>query len=818
MSYAFRLKGKLDIGALKQALQEIVNRHEALRTTFEWRDNKPVPVIAPALVLDVPLIDLQSQAGEEREAELERIIRDITGRPFDLATGPLVQAWLIRCGHDGRADAEYAFVAMFDHIVFDGWSYAVFVRELSTLYSAFHTQRSSPLPPLPIQHADYAIWQRNWIESEEGGRQMAYWQSRLGGDVPMLQLPADRLSLPVQTYQGAYQSRPLDRQLAEALRVFCRQHHVTLFVGMLAVFQVLLHRYTDQNDLVVCTPIAGRQQSETEDLIGYLNNVVPLRTDLSGDPTFAELVPCVREVVLEAYDHQDVPFQVVADLPNLVRTSLSRALFLMPESLGATLTLTGIRVEQTSVENRSAYFDLSLVVREREGSLVCTLWYKSDLFSQATIADMLENLQVLLQEIVADPNQPLSSLPTFVVSKAESVAGTVSSGFDGARSNERYIAPQDVLEVQLARIWENVLDCRPIGIRDNFFDLGGHSLLAVRLFAQIEEQLTGQKLPLAILLRSPTVERLAEVLRNEGWASCWSSLVPIQPNGSNPPLFFVHAHGGNVVGYYDLARLLGPDQPFFGLQAQGLDGQSPGFQRLEDMAAHYVREIRTVQPQGPYYLGGWCFGGTLAKEMAHQLLKQGQEVAFLALVESSHRDYPQYLPGVTGFRRLRYHVADVVCREVSNLIEVDTRKKWAYIMQRIDRIKTIIQVKAEKALDASLARFKVKINHSHAYKLAMLGEIHTRLIGDYRGTPYPGSMTLFRAEKQPSGIHVDPTLGWGPLVEGELEILELPGHPIGLLQEPRVHVSARRIKAALEKAQQRYVQRDQSVGSGVSCK
>jgi len=375
-----------------------------------------------------------------------------------------------------------------------------------------------------------------------------------------------------------------------------------------------------------------------------------------------------------------------------------------------------------------------------------------------------------------------------------------------SRLEDQFAAPRNPSEEILAEIWANLLGVQRVGIHDNFFELGGHSLAAASLFVKIEDHF-GKKLPLATLFQAPTVAQLANLLTDEGWSPSWSSLVAIQPNGSKPPLFFVHAHGGNVIGYRDLARHLGPDQPFFGLQSQWLNECPIDNFRFEDMAAHYIEEIRIVQPRGPYFLGGWCFGGNLALEMAQQLRAQGEEVALVAMIQSTHKNYPEYLPGTTPLHRLVYRFMDRLDLEISNFLEVDTDRKWSYIIGRAKRGATIMHVKAEKIIGDFLARFlHISITHSQAYMLEELGKCNNKAYRNYEARPYQGGVTIFRAEKQRMGICHDPSLGWRPLIEGELVIRDLPGHHIGLLSEPRVQITAEQFRDVLKEAQQRYIQ------------
>ncbi len=806
--FAFRLQGDLDKAALKRSLNEIVKRHEVLRTTFKKEGDTPIQVIAPILKLDLPLVDLQDWPVVDREKALAQYLKKQAAQPFDMEQGPLVRVALI-C----LTSTEYVLFVMFNHAIFDGWSRDVFVRELSALYRAFNRGQAPSLPELPIQYADYAVWQRRWMDSEQMEQQLAYWQKQLADKPPMLQLPSNLPQRPVQSYQGAHESITLPKSLTLAQKRLNRQEKTTLFVTLLTAFKVFLHQYTGQEELLVCTPVAGRELSEAEHLLGYFNNIIVLRSSLSDNPSFSQLLLRVRQTVLEAYNYQNLPFQKVAELPHLTSTPLARALFVLEDALEQAIDLPGLSVSPVAVEREIADFDLSLAIAEKEGKLVCMLWYKTDLFSQAAVAQMLKDFQTLLECIVADPNQPLSALPTFgtpktirtgqqVVSTNEKTPSQDPSIPDHPETAGGYLAPRDNLEIQLTRIWENVFEYQPIGVRDNFFDLGGHSLLAVHLFAEIKKQLMGQELPLAILFQTPTIEQLAEVLRTEGWSSSWSALVPIQPNGSHPPLFFAHAHGGNVIGYYDLAYHLGLEQPLYGLQAQGLDGTSSPFCRFEDIVAHYIKEIRTVQPHGPYYLGGWCFGGYVALEMARHLQAEGEEVALVVMIESPHPDYPKYLPGTGPLRRHFYRVSNRLDLEISNFLEVEYGRKLAYSSKRISRLVNTMRLKFEGLSHTPGETSPASCDASQIQIQKAVEQAHAEAYYAYKPKSYEGTVAVFRAAKQPLGIYPDPTLGWGELIKSELDLQEAPGHHIGLLSEPRVRITADKIRKCLDKAQQ----------------
>jgi thioesterase domain-containing protein/acyl carrier protein len=351
--------------------------------------------------------------------------------------------------------------------------------------------------------------------------------------------------------------------------------------------------------------------------------------------------------------------------------------------------------------------------------------------------------------------------------------------------DKAFVAPRDDLELQLAHIWEEVLGVRPVGVRDNFFELGGHSLLAIRLFALIEKRL-GRKLPLTVVFQGATVEHLAGVLRQQATPGPKSSLVAIQPRGSKRPLFLVHPAGGHVFPYVHLAQFLGPDQPCYGLQARGMeDGQDP-HTRIEDMAAYYIQAMQTVQPAGPYLLGGWSMGGVVAFEMAQKLHEQGQRVALLALLDGRIPTPDETFPEVNSEAILlveRYF--GISFGPVESLAELSKDEQLAFMLEQA---KSAGLIPAE--LDVSQARRFVKLLRSDL-----------RATQNYGLHLYPGRITFFKASETLAGTSPDPTLGWSEWASGGVEVHVVPGNHANLMYEPHVEVLAEKLMACLNQVQ-----------------
>ncbi|MEH2118253.1 non-ribosomal peptide synthetase [Nostoc sp.] len=1379
VSTALRLTGSLNFTALKQTFNEIVRRHETLRTTFVMVEQQLVQAIAPSVTIPLPLIDLRNFESQERETQVQQIVTQEAQHPFNLTTGPLLRVKLLQLD-----EAEYLLLLNLHHIVADGWSIGVLIRELGILYTAFAEDqrclttsdsrssepsqpplrllsKSTSLPELPIQYADFAQWQREWLQGVGANgcsplqTQLAYWQKQLEG-ISVLNLPTKQLRPAVPSYRGAKQFLELPHSLTQALEALSYQEGVTLFMTMLAAFQTLLYRYTQQEDIVVGSPIANRNRSELEGLIGFFVNSLVLRTDFSGKPTFRELLNRVKEVTLGAYSHQDLPFEkLVEELHperDLSRNPLFQVVFSLQNTPIVALELPGLTLSLFEYESKTAKLDLELHLWQDLDSLKGQMVYSTDLFDDTTITRMLGHLQTLLKSIVANPEQrlwdlsllteeerqellidwndtkknypenkcfhqlfeaqmeetpdaiavvfnkqqltyrelniranqlahhlqklgvvpdvivgicverasvggasltlemivtllgilkaggaylpldpslpqerlkfmlkdaqvsvlltqekllkhfedfsnpiiyidkdwatitqysqenptscvtldnlayviytsgstgkpkgvllqhrglsnlgkaqievlnlqpsnhilqfaslsfdasifeivmalqtgatlylankesllpgqpllqllrekaithvtlpptvlavlPTESLPAlqtiicagefctddivkrwwnsqrrffnaygpteatvwstiaeistmsekpsigrpiantqiyildkhlqplpigiagelyisgeglaqgylnrpelttekfilnrfsdknkarlyqtgdlaryrpdgnieflgridnqvkirgfridlseietvlshhqsvqkaiviakdnlsdekylvayivhnvetqqqslqrgatasnlpsllrkflkeklpeymipkaFVVldslpltasGKVDRLALTELDSYASRLIDKTFIAPRTPTESTLAKIWAEVLNVERVGIYDNFFDLGGDSLLTVRLMKQIHKQFE-RELPLSSLFLNPTIESLATSLSSATDSLPWSPLVPIQPAGSSPPFFCVHPIFGVVFPYYELAHHLGKNQPFYGLQPIGLDGKSSPLTNIEDMAAHYIEALRSVQPKGPYFLGGWSFGGWVAFEMAQQLQKSGEEVALLAVLDTL-APIPGNIPSLgNGLKFMLTTVARYIWPfflDYLYLIIAIARNRINSLTSRLTNFNKI----ARNSFWESLRRYSQRESltrslqtnlFSHLIlkedatvnvipkesKLRLLSELairpmlrvfyaNSQAVLNYVPQAYPKKINLFRTKVQSSIAKEDPSMGWDQLTVGGTEIYHIPGNHLTMLRKPHIQILAAQLKACIQKAQ-----------------
>ena len=406
----FRFLGKLNVEALEKSLRTIAQRHEALRTTFDTVEGQPVQVIAPTASLRIPVTDLSHLDESQLEGETERLAREEAQRPFDLAHGPVMRAKLLR-----RSPEDHVLLVIMHHIVGDRWSAGILAEELQVLYAAYVEDKPSPLADLAVQYADFAVWQRGWLRGEVLEQQVAYWKQQLTGAPAVLTLPTDRPRPAVQSYSGSTEIRVLSGESLAKLIALSQAEGVTLFMTLLAAVQVLLSRYSGQEDIVVGSPIAGRNYTELEPLIGFFVNTLALRTTLTGDPTFSELLGRVKEATLNAYAYQDIPFEkLVEELQperSLSYNPIFQVMFALQNITLRPLELPGLTLERLPLHQGKAAFDLSWFATQMPDGLLIRAEYNTDLFDRETIRRALGHLENLLDGVVAHPDWQISRIP-----------------------------------------------------------------------------------------------------------------------------------------------------------------------------------------------------------------------------------------------------------------------------------------------------------------------------------------------------------------------------------------------------------------------
>lgn len=874
-----RLRGKLQVEALQKALTEIVRRHESLRTRFGWSNRMPVQIIdAPSVVL-LPLLDLSAVDEPKREGEAVRIAQEEAERPFKLSDGRLIRARLLRLNDD-----DHVLLLTMHHIVSDAWSLGVLFRELGSLYEAYSQGAPSPLPELPIQYADYAIWLRDWLKGETLDKELDYWKQRLGGRLPILDLPTDHPRPKMMTLRGRVRSRMLSKELSSALDALCRREAVTPFMVLLAAFKTLLLRYTGLEDVLVGTPVANRNRVELEQLLGFFVNTLVLRTDLSGGPTFRELLHRVREVTLGCYAHQEVPFEKIVETlqpeRDPGRNPIFQVMFALQNAPESSWNLSSVSVEPFEYDSTIAHFDLSLVLSKPDGRYGAWLEYNTSLFAEETMDRVLGHFECLLAGAVQSPDSQLLELPLLQSDQGESLATRMAAVEAAVRKQQAvkecvvlademapasqrfvaYVVSDEVLmpiDAQLEGVSIVPLSTLPLtsegrvdrmnllrtmrssraaaaahrpgestlphaGVQDRRSELaarraklpaarsGAGSETTARWSVSREEHLNRQASLEARRSRLSTAQQ--ELLRKrfrgqvDGVSASSACLVEIQPKGTKRPFFCVHPLGGDVLCFFPLSRYIGPDQPLYALQSQGIQDDAAPLLRIEEMAARYIREILAVQPVGPHLIGGWSFGGLVAFEMARQLREQGRPVALLAILDTT--------PGLMPEQVRETRSADAYEDNRAWLLSIALYIEglWG---RRLEVVESELQ---RRSPEEQMAYFTDRLRNSglmssnatlpQLRRLLNVFKSNSRAWCAYVTQPYEGRITLFRSQDDVAAQNAgsepcaaDVTLGWQRFSQTPVEILTAPGTHLTMLAEPNVAVLAQQLNACFERAQ-----------------
>jgi thioesterase domain-containing protein/acyl carrier protein len=779
-----RLRGPLDERALQQSLREIVRRHGVFRSVFRIMDGKLIQIVLPSPEFSWSATELGGPP-ETREQHCQEAARKEASRPFSFEDGPILRARLMRLASDD------AVLQLTTHtIVYDDWSTGVLIKELSAFYSAFAGGASPPHRELPYQFGDFVRWRQQRLQGPDFESHLDYWKPQLDLTSSFEHLPADFPRPPRNSNRGARQIAVLSPAQVDALKALSRQQRVSLFMVLLAGFQSLLHRHSGHEEISVASCVANRPLLEVEGLIGRFGNSTLYHTNFAGNPSFVELLKRVREVTLMAASHQEVPFAMVLNSIDAgtgrIRIPPFQCMFILQNAPKEKWQLAGLKVDFVPYEPGTSTYDL-IVWLKSEPALQITLEYNTDLFDAATMKRVLDDYRSILAAMANNPGTLVGTLPISAAPSPQPDPAQAPSAISGnaATSKER-------AESQLIELWEAAFGLHPIRADQNFFELGGDSLLAARLFTQIEKAFK-TKLPLATLVESPTIAQLAEILSAPTTHPSSSCLVAVQPKGTQPPLFCVHGHGGEIFFCWNLSRCLGMDQPLFGLRSQGLSEKTAHY-TVEEMAAHYLNEIRTVQPHGPYYLGGYCFGGMVAYEMARSLTAQGEKVAVLAMFNTP-------APGsLDGWPMQQSYLAKRITHELRKLGQLGIRDKLKVFGTKTAGLGRL----ALGSFRETIWRISTKLPLGNARELTQrllsVPDINVAAAKAYAPGPYAGRSILFLTEEVSSLYTIGPKSGWAPLVTGGIEVYNVGGDNISMFDARFVEALAEKLRPCINRA------------------
>ena len=765
------LRGSLDLTALRSGFREMVNRHDSLHTAFRLEKGKLQQVVSHNYSAEIPITDLTSVA--DPIAEAYQLARHEVEEPFDLSKAPLFRVRLFRV-----TPLDHVFLCTMHHIVTDAWSLQVFAKELALLYMDFSRGQASSLPSLPIRYGDFAEWQLEWFHTERVQQQLAYWKDKLEGAPALLELPTDAPRPPEQTFEGAIQVAPISSNIIEGIEKIAAGCQATPFMVQLAAFKVLLYRYAKQHDVVVGIPIAGRDHVETEGLIGFFVNTLVLRDDLSGNPRFTDLVAQVRETILSGFSNVDVPFEKIVEAlqpeRNLGYNPLFQVMFATLKSAVRSHQFGDLTAFPYVVSAETSIFDLSMtLIQDIDQKWWAQLEYNTNLFSQERISHTLSDYTSVLEGVISDPEGHILALPPpSIPGSADSWNPTTtekekkknerrtSSPVSARGPSEPRFKPLDQEQELLVEVWKEVLGLREVGIRDSFFDVGGHSLIAVRLIARIHE-ITGRRIHVRDIFRAPTIEAFAPLLRENMIPEPDQILVQLKDGDGAVPFFAIGAPGVDTFGLSLLALHMGRDQSVYRVQASAPIARGRPFTKneLRALAQEYVAAMRSVQPHGPYCVGGMCEGVLIAQEVILELESLHEEVGVFAIFDTWVLENSQ------------------------------VRALWAVNYYR-RRFQLFRSLPLQERL-ATTKRFVKRLFAKNGKHGNGSGSGWNRVYWpgeEFREPRFRAPVFLFKSSRQPFYFVRDRQMGWGVRSAGGVEICELNCAHNEFLRHPQVGI------------------------------
>jgi amino acid adenylation domain-containing protein len=833
-SMTVRFTGIISMEKMTRAMERLVERHDALRASFD--ETGRTMKIATDLRIAMPVTDLSSMVAEEtpldlpgrrllQEERLRGLIAAETLLPFPLPAGPLFRSQMVLLDSDR---AVVIFTA--HHIICDGWSLDVLIHDLC----AFYSEEISGVPVSLKEAASYAEYVQSVTarrHSDEFKEASSYWHAKFQDGFPALVLPADHPRSARREFNARRVDQFIPASVAQGLREVAARQSCSFFAVLLSSLAILLARISKQRRFVIALPCAEQPEIGQSGLVGHCVNLVPFAVELHEDETFSAFLKKIQNELLAAQEHSIFTMvslledaHPVAPAPgiSLISAGLTNVKRFKPNELAQS----GFTVEYEANPKGYESFEFYLNAVEIEQSLELRCHYDIKLFEDLTIREWLATLISIFQDVAADPSREVldfarlncadshaatESIYTQIASRAaghESLSTVSTSASEPRRqfsdslrgdsppsqsSLSKSMAEPELLRA-LIPLWQRVLDVDEITPEDDFFALGGHSVAAAELFALIQREL-GCTAPLAVLYEASTPAKLASVLSHGSKTEDWLSLVAINRFGDRPPLFLTHAAEGNVLLYRSLAAHLGADQPVYGLQSAGLDGCSVVDGRFESVARRYIDEIRRVQPHGPYMLGGYCLGGTLALEMARQLIESGETVGLVAMIEiynirSIRWPLPLHQQLINRFILNPYF-------HLQNVMGAEGEGRRAFFMDKL-RVE-IARVKASARFGWRRLRYRLRSDGATPAPQPKLADVYEEALAQYDVRPYPGELTVFLSERHLAGFH-EPSGGWGEVAQGGVRLFPLPNSPRGSLVEPYVGQLADLLRGCLDRA------------------
>ena len=786
-SVTLHLAGKIDVAALKRTCNALSARHDALRASF---DSTGTAIhFHPERTTPFEVIDLSGLDEADQNKRLEEIIAGECEQPFSLPRGPLFRGKAVVF-----SPARAAIILTGHHVICDGWSIDVLVHNFCAFYSAEVGAVPASLPPAE-RYRDYVQLNADRAGSSEFKIARQYYEQRFAGGFPVLVLRTDRPRTGQRRFACQRQETVIAPSVVGALRSFAARQGCSFFVTVLAGYALLLSRISGQHRFVIALPTAEQPVLGQPQLVGHCVNMLPFEIDLAPGATVAAFLAGVQQQLSHAHDHAAYTITHILDR---LRPS-GHMVGVRPVSVGLTslkkwrlsdLPQHGFAVDFDINAKRFESFEFYLMALERGDELVLRCNFDLGLFEPATITNWMQELASILKELPGQSTVALGSLARsdtrpgspspdvrYVLADEQPEVSLSDAAANRPPSGEASPEGKELVH-RLVQLWQTTLNVPTAGPDDNFFDLGGHSMAAAQLFARIEQEI-GRSVPLAVLFHSPTPIALANWIGANSTSNAWRPLVAIKPEGTRRPLFLIHGAEGNVLLYRSLASHLGPEQPVYGLQAAGLDGSPLGDTAFESVAKRYIEEIQTVQPHGPYRLGGYCLGGTIALEMACQLQATGETVELVAMLENYNLQaigWPLPLP-----IRLANNVLNIFYHFL-NVVEAPRGTRVAFIREKA-------RVEISRA-QISLRHFFGNVARVFGHSVAgwhhlMIRDAYDDALLRYNVKPFAGKISLFLPRRRLAGFR-EPLAGWNGLAAEGTELFTLSSNPRGSLVEPHV--------------------------------
>lgn len=827
-SMTLRFTGTISVEKMTRAMERLVQRHDALRASFD--ESGRMMKLTAEKKIAMPVTDLsaaQSSSNEPARQEelLRKLIADETALPFSLPAGLLFRCQMILLG---RGSAAVILTA--HHVICDGWSLDVLIHDLCAFYSDEVSGTPASLEPTE-SYFDYVQSVTERQRSEDFKQARSYWYAKFTDGFPVLVLPTDHARSARRDFKARRIDHPVATSTVQDLRSVAAKQGCSFFAVLLSSLAIFFSRVSKQSRFVIALPTAEQPVMGQPGLVGHCVNILPFAVELRQDEAVGAFLKRVQRDLVAAQDHSI--FTMVSLLEDL--RPVAHTPGISPISTGFTnvkkfkqneLPQSGFTVDYDANPKGYESFELYLNAVEMEEALDLHCHYDIKLFEEITIREWLTTLDSIFQDVAANPSQgvlnlarldgedtsPATEIIYSLISNRKAASDSIGDASVSQPASQQQfstssaspaMAESDLLRALLL-LWQQVLGIRKIGPDDEFFALGGHSIAAAQLFSLIQHKL-GYAAPLATLYDASTPRLLARVLSRGTRAEDWKSLVAINRHGDRPPLFLVHAAEGNILLYRSLAANLGADQPVFGLQSAGLDGRSPIDARFEHVARHYIDEIRQIQPHGPYMLGGYCLGGTLALEMAQQLIESGETVNLVALIEDFNIRSIRW-PLSSRHRLINRYVLNPYFH-LHNLIAAEGAGKFDFFMDKLHV--EIRRFKLSARMSWAGLRHRILPGDASPIPHAKIADIYEEALTQYEVRPYSGELTLFMAQLHLAGMG-DRLGGWGNVAQGGVRLYSLPFGARGSLVEPYVKQLAASLRACLDEA----IEKSQSV----SCK